>query len=145
MKTVKEVALRIEDKPGTLSVISELLGANGINILALTVRVEGSVGMVNFVAPDPTRVVNILKSAGYSPSIHEILAAEAPHHPGGLNAILKPLRLAGVNVEYLYSWIGIQGCGDRTILLLGVDKLAEARDALTREWIRLYGEEIYNL
>ena len=91
MKTVKEVALRIENKPGTLSVISELLGANGINILALTVRVEGDLGIVNFVATDPSRVVNILKSAGYSPSEQQILAAETPHHPGGLNAVLKPL------------------------------------------------------
>lgn len=145
MKAVEEVALRIENKPGTLSVISELLGANGINILALTIRAEGNVGMVNFVATDPSRVVNILKSAGYSPSVQQILAAETPHHPGGLNAVLKPLRRAGVNVEYLYSCIGFQGCGDRTILLLGVDKLAEAHDALEKEWIRLYGEEIYDL
>ncbi|HMK37243.1 MAG TPA: ACT domain-containing protein [Desulfomonilaceae bacterium] len=144
MKTVKEVAVNLENRPGKLSEISELLGANGINILGLTVRTEGAVGTLNIVVTDPARVVNILESAGYSPSIQEILAAEAPHHPGGLNALLKPLKLAGINVGYLYSCIGSHGAGDETIILLGVDDLAKAHDVLSREWIRLYGEELYN-
>ncbi len=144
MKTVKEIAVKLENKPGTLSEISDLLGANGINILALTVRTEGPTGILNFVATDPMRVINILESAGYKPTIQEILAAEAPHHPGGLNAILKPLKLAGINVEYLYSCISSHGAGEETIILLGVDNLPGAHEALSREWIRLYGEELYN-
>ena len=144
MKTVKEVSVKLENKPGTLSGICELLGAGGINILALTVRTDGDSGTLSFVATDPFRAVNILQSAGHSPSVHEIIAAETPHHPGGLNAILKPLRLAGVNVEHLYSCIGSSGCSVGNVLLLGVDNLAAACDALTREWIKLYGEEFYN-
>ena len=117
MKTVKEVSVKLENKPGTLSGICELLGAGGINILALTVRTDGDSGTLSFVATDPFRAVNILQSAGHSPSVHEIIAAETPHHPGGLNAILKPLRLAGVNVEHLYSCIGSSGwfCRDRSL------------------------------
>jgi hypothetical protein len=144
MKTVKEITVVLENRPGTLSEISDLMGANGINILGLTVRTSGEKGALNFIASDPARVVNILQSAGYAPTLQDVLAAEAPHHPGGLNAILKPLRLAKVNVEYLYTYIGFHGTGDRTIIVLGVDKLAEAYDALSKEWIRMFGEELYN-
>ncbi|AFM25701.1 ACT domain-containing protein [Desulfomonile tiedjei] len=144
MKTVKEIAVRLENKPGVLSQVSELLGANGINILALTVQAEGSEGILSFVATNPARVTNVLESAGLKPEIREILAAEAPHHPGGLNALLKPLKLAGVNVRYLYSCISFHGAGDRTIILLGVDNIQAAHDALSKEWIKLYGEELYN-
>ena len=144
MKTVKEIAVKLENKPGVLSEISELLGANGINIIALTVRTDGPIGTLSFVATDPTRVLNILESAGYAPTLQEIIAAETPHHPGGLNALLKPLKLAGVNVEYLYACIGVHGAGDRTVLLLGVDNLHAAYDALSKEWIKLYGEELYD-
>jgi len=141
MKTVREIAVQLENKPGTLSVVSDLLGANGINILALTVQTEGMVGTMHFVAPEPTRVASILESAGYTATVREIIAAEAPHHPGGLNAILKPLKRANVNVEYLYSVIGSQG--DRSIILLGVSDLAAANEALSKDWIHLYGEELY--
>jgi hypothetical protein len=88
------------------------------------------------------KVATILETAGYSATVKEILAAEAPHHPGGLNAILKPLKRANVNVEYLYSVIGCQG--DRSVILLGVTDLAVAHDALSKEWIHLYGEELYS-
>ncbi|MBI5249969.1 MAG: ACT domain-containing protein [Desulfomonile tiedjei] len=144
MKTVKEIAVKLENKPGVLSGVSELLGANGINIIGLTVRTEGPIGTLSFVATDPVRVLNILESAGYAPSVQEIIAAEAPHHPGGLTALLKPLKLAGVNVEYLYACISFHGAGDRTVILLGVDNLSAAYDALSKEWIKLYGEELYD-
>ena len=144
MKTVKEICVKLENKPGELSRISELLGAGGINILALTARTEAATGTMSFVATDPSRALNILQSSGYSPTVQEIIAAETPSHPGGLNAVLKPLKLAGVNVEYLYSCIGSAGCSDRIILLLGVDNLSAAFEALSKEWIKLYGEELYN-
>lgn len=143
MKTVTEVAVTLKNQPGTLSDISELLGANGINILALTVVTEGAEGVVSFLASDPSRVLNILHSAGYSPTTREIIAAEIPQHPGGLNTILKTLKMAGVNIEHIYTFIGGAGGSERTILLFGVDNTAAAHDALVKEWIPLYGEELY--
>jgi hypothetical protein len=142
MKTVQEITVKLENRPGSLSEISELLGANGISILALTF--EGSAGTLSLVSTDPARALNILESAGFSATVQEILAAEAPHHPGGLNALLKPLKLAGVNVEHLYSCISFHGAGDKTIILLSVDNPSVAYDALSKEWIKLYGEELYN-
>jgi len=35
--------------------------------------------------------------------------------------------------------------GHRTILVLGVDNVPAAHDALAKEWIRLYGDEFYTL
>ncbi len=68
MKTVKEIEIKLQNKPGALSEINELLGANGINILALTIRTTGGAGTLDFVATDPTRVVNILESGAMSPN-----------------------------------------------------------------------------
>jgi len=145
MKTVQEISVKLENRPGTLSEVSELLGANTINILALTVRTEGKIGCMNFIASDPARAQSVLQSAGYETSAHDIIAAETPLHPGGLNAVLKPLKLAGINIEYLYSCIGSYGCVERTILLLGVADTAAAHDTLTSQWIKLLGEELDNL
>ncbi len=144
MKTVKEIAVGVENRPGALSELTDLLGANGINILGLTMRAEGAKGFLNFIATDPTKVINILESAGYHPELVDILATEAPHHPGGLSTILKVLKKADVNIDYLYTSIDQHGLGDRTVILIGVDKLQEAHDALEKEWIRTFGEELYN-
>jgi len=52
--------------------------------------------------------------------------------------------VAGVNVEYLYSCITAQGAENNSIVLLGVNDIEAAQNALTKEWIRMYGEELYN-
>lgn len=143
MKTVKEIAIRLENKPGALARISELLSANGIGIQALTVRPDGATGTIHFIASDPSRVVNVLESAGLSVEVHEVLAAELPHHPGAFHTLLKILSVAGVNIEYLYAWTGSPGPAESTILLLGVDDLPKAHAALAGEWVQLYGEELY--
>ena len=144
MNVVKEISVKLDNRPGALSKLNGLLSADGISISALTVRPgPGGEGMLSFVATDPERAANILESGGYAPSHGEVLAAEMPHHPGGLNAILKPLQQAGVNIEYLYSCVGPHGAGNSTVIMLAVDSTAAAHDALSREWIRLYGEELY--
>lgn len=144
MKTVKEVSVKLENKPGTLSRVAELLGADGINIAALTMRTEGATGTANLLTTDPDRTGKILEGAGFSAVVQDVLAVEVPHHPGGLNALLKTLKSAEVNLEYFYACIGFYARGDRTILILGVDDLTKASNALASEWIQMYGEELYN-
>jgi hypothetical protein len=143
MKTVREIAVPVENTPGKLSAISELLWTNGIQVLAVTVRTDGESAAVRIVVPEPERVANILSGAGYLPSIQEIIAAEIPLHPGGLNALFKSLKLADVNVECLYSFIGGHSAGDSNILLLGVNDVTKAVGALSSDWIQLHGEELF--
>lgn len=143
MKTVKEISIRLQNKPGALSNVSELLGANGINMMALTARNVGDEVTLSFVCNDPARSVGVLESAGYPATVQKVLAAETPHHPGGLIAILKPLKRAGINVEHLYACISFHGTGDSSIMVLAVSDIAAAHEALSKEWITLYGEELY--
>jgi hypothetical protein len=145
MKSITEVSVELENKPGTLSEMSELLGSNGINILALAITPKGGSAKVRIVAGDPARVENIMYSAGYAAEKQQILAVKIPDHPNSLNAILKPLRLAGVNVESIYTCMDRHASGGSTIMMLGVDELQKAHDALSKEWIQLYGEELYEV
>lgn len=59
-----------------------------------------------------------------------VLAVEVPLHAGGMNAILKPLAKAEINIHYLYTTIN--RFGEETIVILGVNKIDEARDFGTK-------------
>lgn len=143
MKTVNELAIPLENKPGALADISEQLAANAIAILALTVRTERDSGVLHIVTSDPSRSESILRSAGYDPHVNRLLAVETPYHPGGLNTVFKSLKSAGLNIEYLYSFVGTTGDG-ANILLMKLNDDQQGHDTLRREWIRLFGEEIYS-
>ena len=144
MKTVKEISVKLANEPGTLAEVSELLAAEGIGLVALTLLTDGVTGTVRLVAQDPDRAVNILESTGFSPVIQDIIAAEVSRHPGGLHAVLKTLKAAGVNLEYLYTCVEPSPGRKGTVLILGADNTAAAHDALAKEWIRLLGDELYD-
>jgi len=86
----------------------------------------------------------VLEANGYEIESKEILAVQTPHHPGGLNAVLKPLKEAGINVDHLYPCIGATSNG-QTVLMLGVSDLLKARQALRQNWIIILGDELYQL
>lgn len=142
MTTVKEIYLVLKNEPGQLSTVSDLLGANGINIIAFYVSTVKDKGTLRFVANDPEKAINVLKTAGYKIEVNEIIACETPHHPGGMNAILKPLKSANINVDYIYPCIGT---GDITVLIMGVGSVEKALKLMQDNWIRVLGDELYNI
>ncbi len=139
---VKQISVSLENVPGKLSEVSEFLGENGINIIALSVADTADISAVRFVANDPEKAVNVLRSHGYSTKITDVLAVEAPNHPGGLNAVLKPLKEVSINVNYLYTCLAR---GEKTVLIVGVDKMEAAVQVLKKNWVHMYNEELYRL
>jgi hypothetical protein len=140
---IKQISVILDNVPGALSQVSELLGREGVNIRAVSVADTSDVSTVRFVVDDALKALNILRANSYSIRETEVLAVETPDHPGGLNAVLKPLRAAGINVHYLYPHLGrVSG---QAIVILGVDKTEEAQEVLKRNWVKTLGPEAYTL
>jgi hypothetical protein len=140
--SVKQISISLENVPGKFSEVIEYLGENGVNVIALSVADAADVSAVRFVANDPEKASNVLKSHGYSVKITDVLAVEAPHHPGGLNAVLKPLKEAHININYLYTCLARS---ENAVLIVGVDNMEDAERVLRRNWVRMVDEEIYTV
>jgi hypothetical protein len=141
---VKQISVSLDNAPGKLLSISELLGSEGINIRAISVADTSDISTVRFVTDNPAKTVNVLKSQGYAIKETDVLAVEIPDHPGGLQAMLKPLRAAGINVLYLYPYLG-RGESGQPIVIVGVDRIEETTDILKKNWVHAFGKEIYSL
>jgi len=139
---VKQISVNLENVPGKLSEMIDYLSENGINIIALSVADTADISAIRFVASDPEKAANVLKSHGYSIKMIDVLAVEVPNHPGGLKAVLKPFKEISVNVNYLYTCLGT---GEKTVLIMGVDKMMEAIQVLIKNWVQIYDEELYTL
>ena len=139
---IQQISISLENVPGKLSEVSEILGKNGINIIAISVVDAADISSIRIVANNPEKASEVLKSNNFNIHVTEVLAAETPNHPGGLNAILKPLKERNINVSYLYP---VLGTGDKTILIVGVDNLEAAEEVLKQSWVKLVGDELYRL
>ncbi len=69
---VKQISVSLENVPGKLSEVSDYLGDNGINIIALSVADTADISAVRFVANDFEKAVNVLRSHGYSMKVTEV-------------------------------------------------------------------------
>ena len=141
---VKQISVSLENVPGMFLRVSECLGDEGINIRGLSVADTSDTSTVRFVVDNPEKAANVLKSRNYLVKETDVIAVEVPDHPGGLQAILKPLKAANINVLYLYPYLG-RGESGQPIVIIGVDNTNEAIKALQRNWVRTFGEEIYAL
>jgi hypothetical protein len=140
---VKQISVLLGNSPGTLSRLTDILDKEDITAKALLTASTAEDSMVRLVVNDPERAAVILQSFNFNLEVTPVLAAEVPLHPGGMNAILKPLAASEINIHYLYTTIN--RIGKETIVILGVDKIEEAGDILQRNWINLIGDEIYSL
>jgi hypothetical protein len=141
---VRQISISLENVPGKLLDVSERLGAEGINIRAISVADTSDISTVRFVTDNPTKTINVLESHGYSVKETDVIAVEVPDHPGGLQAVLKPLKASHINVLYLYPYLG-RGESGQAIVIVGVNKTEEAMEVLKKNWVRTFGKEIYAL
>ena len=140
---IKQLSVSLDNVPGSLSTVSEILGREGVNIRAISVADTSDISTVRFVVDDPEKAKNILTGNGYNPKETGVLAVETPDHPGGMNAVLKPLKAAGINVHYLYPHLG--RIDNNAIVILGVDRTEEAQKVLERNWVKTLGRDVYNV
>ena len=143
MKTVKQSELWLKNIPGQLSDVSDILSDNRVNILACcyaTTREEE--GLFYFVANDPNRATNVLKSAGYKIKTKQVIACEMPNHPGGINVVFKLLKQAGINLDYIYPCMGT---GDITVVILGLGPVKKALKIMEDNWIKVRGDDLYHI
>lgn len=140
---VEQLSVELVNQPGELSKISDLLGDEGINIRAIVSAPMNAKSVVRFVVDNPDKAREILKSEGYEIEITPVIAVETPDHPGGLNAVLRPLKEAGVNVQYLYPFIG--RFHDNAVMILGAEPIDEAITVLKKNYIHILQKELYTI
>lgn len=113
---VKQISVFLENKRGSLSVLTKLLADNQVNLKALSIADTQDFGILRLIAEDPRTVAMILSAAGYVCNVTEVLAVSVADRPGGAAAALAALAEAGITVEYAYAFASaIPGKADMVI------------------------------
>jgi hypothetical protein len=103
MKTVKQLALFLENKPGTLAKVCKALAAAGINIHAISVSDAVDHAVVRMVVNDPHKALHLLGDHGVLVVERDVLMLQGHNRRGELADIAAKLSKNKVNIEYAYS------------------------------------------
>jgi len=138
---ITQVSVSVANSPGKLNEICDILEKEQINIKAIMASSVMNPVQVHMIVSDPAKAETVLRASGLNVSTREVIAVATPDHPGGLNAVLRPLIESSVNVETLYPFINLRG--EESIVIIEVVKINEAKEVLKKYWVNTYSTEIY--
>jgi hypothetical protein len=112
---IKQLSVFIENKPGRLYKLTKFLGDNKIDLVMLSIADTKDFGILRLITKDIGRSYELLKAAGYTVSVTELIGVEVGDRPGGLAEVLSAFDNSGISVEYLYSFARTS---DKTAIIL---------------------------
>ncbi len=139
---VRQISVFLENKSGRLAKVARTLGDQGINIRALSIADTTDFGILRLIVSDPDRALEVLKAEGLTVSATEIIAVQIPDRPGGLAGVLAILDGAGINIEYMYAFVG--KTLDDAVVVFRVEEIDRAIKMLGENGVTLLrGEQVY--
>ena len=135
---VKQISVYLENKQGTISDITGLLADNGVDLRALCLADTKTFGILRLIAADTERAAEIIKEAGHTFNVREVVCFTVPDEAGGLAAVLKLLDCGEVNIEYMYAVIANKD--DRAKIVVRVDDNEKTEAILTENGIEVISD-----
>ena len=125
---IKQLSIFVENKAGGLEPIINTLGKGGINIRALSIADTTDFGILRIIVDDDKKAREILKENGVISKVTDVIAVYIDDCSGGLAAVLDIVAAAGVNIEYMYAFLGRKE--GKAVMVLKADDEAAAEKAL---------------
>ncbi len=122
-----EFVIELDNNPGELARICELIGQNGINLNAIATERTGKQVFVRMVVDREKEMEDVLDSNDIVYAKNEVVVKSLPNKPNALTDVAKRLGSAGVNIESLY----LAGKGkDRISLVFSLDNPKQGAELL---------------
>jgi hypothetical protein len=122
---LEEIIVIVDDRPGALAELGELLGGAGVNIETLSASTHNGNGVVHLVVDDGEDAAELLLAKGFKvEQTRPVLTATLDDRPGELGRYCRELTRRGVDISAAY--VVRRGNGE-TELLFAVDDLEAAQ------------------
>lgn len=102
--TIQQLSVFLENREGRLDEVLAVLGSGSVNIVALSLADTSDYGMLRMIVSDPHKGRSVLKAAGITAMLTDVVALRVPHETGSLSIAMHQLVEGEVNIEYMYAF-----------------------------------------
>ncbi len=128
MPVTTELAIEMDNRPGTLGEVCGALAGRGVNILAFQLIPSQRTNHVYVVVDDPTAAETVLNKDGIAYTEAEVVQVKLPHRPGELARAASRLGEANININYAYC--GVEPSTNAPLVIFGVTEVDRAATIL---------------
>lgn len=126
-----QISVFLENRPGHLENILQVLGDEDINIETLTIAETADFGVLRLIVNRPEEAFQALRREGITCSKTEVLAVVIDIKPGSLLRLLEAFSRRQINIEYMYAFSGRHET--HPIMIFRFEDLEAARTAIHEE------------
>jgi hypothetical protein len=103
MQITKQLAIFLDNRPGTLARVADAFAEAGVNIYAITTSDTVDHSVIRMVVSDYRKAMHLFEEHGALVVEDDVLMIEGSNKPGELARIAHKLAAARINIEYCYS------------------------------------------
>ena len=129
MQIVDQISIFIENHPGRLGKLCDVLATEGVNIRAMMVPSGTDYGIVHAIVDEHVTALQVLEQNSYRTYTTSVVELELDDGPGGLARLAEQLSGDDIDIKYAYAAV----VGGRGRLILAVSDAERAGQILGAE------------
>ena len=135
--SVNQISVFLENKPGTLNNMTNILANHNINIRALSLADTNDFGIVRMLVNNVYEAANVLKEENFIARFTPVLIYAISDEAGSLDKILQSFTESEVNIEYMYAFAG----KERAYMIFKVTDVKRAESVLNKKGLKSLTQE----
>lgn len=137
MPGVRQLSVFLDNRMGQLLRLSQLIDAENIRILGLSVIPAAEYGVVRIICDNVDEARRILQTGGFASGVTEVVVVKMPPGQRGLLSVWQCLLSSEINISYCYPLLPTS-LGP--VIALAVDNVEIATDTLMRNKFEVLSE-----
>lgn len=141
MAVAKELNVFVDNRPGRLRSVAEVLAESKIDVRTMTLQDHGQYGLMKLIVDKPDSAYHALTGKGFACALKEILAIQLEDKPGSFLALADILSAHNVNVLDAYGFV--LDARKSAVFCVEVKDAARIKGILEKSGFKVLGEELY--
>jgi hypothetical protein len=137
----KELNVFVDNRPGRLRSVAEVLSDSRINVRTMTLQDHGQYGLMKLIVDQPDKAYLALADKGFACAVKEILAIVLKDKPGSFLKLADLLSSHNVNVLDAYGFV--LESKKNAVFCVEVKETEKIRGILEKEGFEVLDEELY--
>ena len=133
---IKQIAIFVENRHGTLAETVSLLADADIDIRAFSVSETQDFGIIRMIVSDTDKAKDVISKSNHVCAITEVVGVKIPDTPGSMAKVVCLFAENEINIEYIYAFIGHSGKSAWVVIRVADNDKAE--QLLTQNGFELF-------